>query len=76
MTCRAFSVVSERHTSARSAGRRILELVDDIEGTVDQSTLEVPDEQKDLIERRATELAADPPIGLSWSELDARLGNR
>lgn len=51
-----------------------LELVDYIEGTVDQSTLEVPDEQKELIKGRASDLAADPSIGLSWSELDARLG--
>lgn len=52
-----------------------LELVDYIEGTVDQSTLEVPDEQKELIRRRASDLTANPSIGLSWSELDARLGD-
>lgn len=53
-----------------------LELVEYIEGTVDQSTLEVPDEQKDLIRGRAAEFAADASIGLSWSELDARLGTK
>ena len=52
-----------------------LELVDYIEGTVDQSTLEVPDKQKELIRGRADDLAANPSIGLSWSELDARLGD-
>ena len=46
-----------------------------IEGTVDQSTLEVPDKQKELIRGRADDLAANPSIGLSWSELDARLGD-
>jgi putative addiction module component (TIGR02574 family) len=53
-----------------------LELVEFIEGTVDQSTLEMPDEQKDMIRGRAREFVADPSIGLPWSELDARLGSR
>lgn len=54
----------------------LLELVEFIEGTVDQSTLEVPDEQKDVIRGRAREIAADPSIGLPWSELDARVGSK
>lgn len=53
-----------------------LELVEYIEGTVDQSTLEVPDEQKDLIRGRAHDFAADPSVSLSWSELDVRLGDK
>ncbi len=61
--------------AAMSIDERI-ELVEYIEGTVDQSTLEVPDEQKDLIRGRARDLTADPSIGLSWSELDARLDGK
>ncbi len=53
-----------------------LELVEYIEGTVDQFALDVSDEQKDMIRRRADDFAADPSIGLSWSELDARLGSK
>jgi len=53
-----------------------LELVEYIESTVDQSTIEVTDEQKAMIRARAAELQADPSIGLSWDELDGRIGAR
>ena len=50
-----------------------LELVEYIESTVDQSQIEVTEEQKALIRSRAAELQADPSIGLTWDELKARL---
>ncbi len=52
------------------------ELVDYIESTVDQSEIEVSEEQKALIRSRAAELQADPSIGLTREELDARMGAR
>lgn len=53
-----------------------LELVECIESTVDQSQIEVTEEQKALIRSRAAELQADPSIGLTWDELDAQMGSR
>lgn len=38
--------------------------------------IEVTEEQKALIRPRAAELQADPSIGLTWDELDARMGSR
>lgn len=53
-----------------------LELVEYIESTVDQSVIEVTEEQKAMIRSRAAELQADPSIGLDWDELKARLAAR
>ncbi|MBA2507134.1 MAG: addiction module protein [Nocardioidaceae bacterium] len=53
-----------------------LELVEYIESTVDQSQIEVTEEQKTMIQSRAAELQADPSIGLTWDELNARIGSR
>jgi putative addiction module component (TIGR02574 family) len=53
-----------------------LDLVEYIESTVDQSRIEVTGEQKAVIRSRAAELLADPSIGLTWEELDARIGSR
>ena len=52
------------------------ELVEYIESTVDQSEIEVTEDQKAVIRTRAAELQADPSIGLTWEELDARMGSR
>jgi putative addiction module component (TIGR02574 family) len=52
------------------------ELVEFIERTVDQSELEMTEEQKAVIRARAAELESDPSIGLTWDELDARIGSR
>ena len=53
-----------------------LELVEYIESTVESAPIEVTEEQKALIRSRSAELEADPSIGLSWDELDARMGSR
>ena len=53
-----------------------LELVEYIESTVDDAAIEVTEEQKTLIRTRAAELQADPSIGLTWEELDTRIGSR
>ena len=53
-----------------------LELVEYIESTVESSPIEVTEEQKTMIRSRAAELQADPSIGLTWEELDARMGSR
>ena len=53
-----------------------LELVEYIESTVESAPLEVIEEQKSMIRSRAAELQADPSIGLTWDELDARIGSR
>ena len=53
-----------------------LELVDYIENVVDQSQIEVTDEQNALIRSRAAELETDPSIGLSRGELKARVAAR
>ncbi len=53
-----------------------LELVEYIESTVDQSQIEVTEEQKTMIRSRAAELQADPSMGLTWDELNARIGSR
>jgi putative addiction module component (TIGR02574 family) len=52
------------------------ELVEFIESTVDQSQIEVTEEQQAVIRSRAAELRADPSSGLTWEELDARIGSR
>ena len=53
-----------------------LELVEYIESTVESAPIEVTEEQKAMIRSRAAELDADPSIGLTWDELDARMGAR
>ena len=53
-----------------------LELVEYIESTVDDAAIEVTEEQKTLIRTRAVGLRADPSIGLTWEELDTRIGSR
>lgn len=53
-----------------------LELVEYIESTVDQSQIEVTEQQKTLIRSRAAEFRADPSIGLTWDELKARVAAR
>ena len=53
-----------------------LELVEYIESTVDSAPIELSDEQKVRIRSRAAELDADPSIGLTWDELDTRMGAR
>ena len=53
-----------------------LELVDYIESTVFDRPAAVTEEQKSLIRSRAADLEADPSIGLSWDDLDARMGSR
>lgn len=53
-----------------------LELVEYIESTVDQSQIEVAEEQKALIRSRAAEFQADPSIGLTRDELKARVAAR
>ncbi|MGB3762103.1 MAG: addiction module protein [Ornithinimicrobium sp.] len=53
-----------------------LELVEYIESTVASAPIEVTDEQRAMIRSRAAELDADPSIGLTWDELDARMGTR
>lgn len=53
-----------------------LELVEYIESTVESAPIEVTEEQKAMIRSRAAELDADPSIGLTWGELDARMGAR
>ena len=52
-----------------------LELVEYIESTVESAPIEVTEEQKAMIRSRAAELQADPSIGLTWDELDARMGS-
>jgi len=52
------------------------DLIEYIESTVDRSEIEVAEEQKALIRSVAAELQADPSIGLTWEELDARMGAR
>jgi len=53
-----------------------LELVEYIESTVESSPLAVSETQQLTIRSRAAELAADPSIGLTREELDARIGER
>ena len=53
-----------------------MELVEFIENSVDQSAIELAGDQKAMIESRTSELDADPSLGLTWGELDARLGSR
>lgn len=53
-----------------------LELVEYIERTVESAPMKVTEEQKVMIRSRAAELHEDPSIGLSWDELDARMGSR
>jgi putative addiction module component (TIGR02574 family) len=53
-----------------------LELVEYIESTVESVPIEVTEEQKAMIRSRAAELRKDPSTGLTWDELNARLGSR
>lgn len=53
-----------------------LELVEYIESTVESEPIGVTDEQKAMIRSRAAQLQTDPSIGLTWDELDARMGSR
>ena len=60
---------------AMSLGER-LELVEYIESTVESEPVELTDEQKAMIRTRSAELQAEPAIGLTWDELDTRMGSR
>ncbi len=53
-----------------------MELVEFIENSVDQSAIELTEDQTAMVESRAAELDADPSLGLTWDEFDARLGSR
>ena len=53
-----------------------LELVEYIESTIESALIEVTDQQEAVIRSRAAQLQADPSIGLTWDELDARMGAR
>ena len=53
-----------------------MELVEFIENTVDQSEIEVTEKQRAMIRSRADELDADRSLGLTWEDLDDRLGSR
>ena len=53
-----------------------LELVEYIERTVESSPLAVSETHQTTIRSRAAELAADPSIGVTREELDARIGER
>jgi len=53
-----------------------LELVEYIESTVESEQIEVTDDQKAMIRSRAAESQADPSIGLTWEQLDIRMGSR
>jgi putative addiction module component (TIGR02574 family) len=51
-----------------------MELVEFIENSVEKSAIELTEDQKAMIESRASELDGDMSLGLTWGELDARLG--
>ncbi len=53
-----------------------LELVEYIESTIEFEPIELTPEQKAMIRSRAAELQADPSIGLTSDEMNARLGSR
>jgi len=50
--------------------------VECIESTIESEPIELTDEQKAMIRSRAAEFQAAPSIGLTWDELNARLGSR
>ncbi len=50
-----------------------MELVEFIENSVEKSAIELTEDQKAMIESRASELDGDMSLGLTWGELDARL---
>ncbi|MGQ0625440.1 MAG: addiction module protein [Sporichthyaceae bacterium] len=53
-----------------------LELVEYIESTVEAAPIAVTETQKATIRSRAAELAANPSVGLTREELDARINQR
>lgn len=53
-----------------------LELVEYIERTVESVPIEVTEEQRAMIRSRAADLRADPSIGLTWDQVDDRMGSR
>ena len=53
-----------------------LELIEFVESTIESEPIELMHDQKAMIRSRAAELQADPSIGLTWDELQARLGSR
>jgi hypothetical protein len=44
--------------------------------TIESESVEISELTKAVVRSRAAELEADPPIGLTWDELDARLASR
>ena len=53
-----------------------LELVEYIERSVESAQFALSEEEKSTIRSRAEELQASPAVGLTWDELDARMGSR
>jgi putative addiction module component (TIGR02574 family) len=53
-----------------------MQLVEFIENSDNHSAIDLTEDQKAMIESRVGELGADPSLGLTWGELDARLGSR
>ncbi len=53
-----------------------MELVAYIERTIESESVEISEEKKTVVRSRAAELEADPSIGLTWDELNARLASR
>lgn len=72
---RVVNPVSQSAIEAMSLDER-LELVEYLEITVEQSLIEVTDKQESLVRSRASDLQADPSIGLTRDELEAQLGRR
>lgn len=53
-----------------------LGLAEYIEITVESERIDFTDDQMTMSRSRAAELQADPSNGLTWDELNARLGSR
>lgn len=47
-----------------------------LERTIESESVEISELKKAVVRSRAAELEADPSIGLTWDELDARLASR
>lgn len=58
-----------------SVGER-MELLVYIERTIESESVQISELKKAVVRSRAAELEADPSIGLTWDELDARLASR
>ncbi|MDR1188004.1 MAG: addiction module protein [Bifidobacteriaceae bacterium] len=69
------SVTLQEHLGALTMAERV-DVIDLLERSLISSESDLTEEEKSIVRQRDAEMDADPSLGLSWEELDARLQDK